>query len=146
MCIFAADNRIMKTLLMKNDVNEVPRLNIFVGEVCASVCIDPDTAASVGLAVEEAVVNVINYAYPKGTEGDITLNVSATDYKLIFELVDAGKPFDPTTMDDPDTTLAAEERSIGGLGIFLMRQYMDAISYRYVDGCNHLSLIKNLNQ
>ena len=98
------------------------------------------------LAVEEAVVNVMSYAYPLGTQGDITVEAKATEQWLKFIITDQGKAFDPTQGGDADTTLSAEDRPIGGLGILLVQQLMDTINYERVDGNNVLTLKKNFQQ
>ncbi|MBO6012241.1 MAG: ATP-binding protein, partial [Bacteroidales bacterium] len=90
----------------------------------------------------EAVVNVMNYAYPSGTKGDVTVEASANDVRLKFTVIDSGAPFDPTVRAEVDTTLSAEDRPIGGLGIHLVRQIMDSINYERVDGRNVLTLRK----
>ena len=96
------------------------------------------------LAIEEAVVNVINYAYPAGTHGVINIKAQANDERLKFTIIDSGTPFDPTLKEDTDITLSADQRPIGGLGIHLVRQLMDTINYEYTDGQNVLSLRKKL--
>jgi sigma-B regulation protein RsbU (phosphoserine phosphatase) len=96
------------------------------------------------LALEEAVVNVIDYAYPEGTQGDINIEAKANDLRLKFIITDSGTPFDPTAQKEMDTTLSAEERPIGGLGIHLVRQIMDSINYERVNDKNVLTLRKNL--
>ena len=130
--------------ILQNDVSEVPKLEAFVRTACADSQMDEMTAKKVGLAVEEAVVNVMRYAYPEGTKGEIRIKTLACDGKLTFEICDDGNPFDPTKAEGPDITLSAKQRPIGGLGIFLIRQYMDTMNYKRVDGCNILFLTKNL--
>jgi sigma-B regulation protein RsbU (phosphoserine phosphatase) len=94
------------------------------------------------LAVEEAVVNVINYAYPVGVEGEVLINADTNGREVRFTITDKGYPFDPTTVLEPDTTLDAQNRPIGGLGILLSRKLMDSISYSRKDGKNVLFLTK----
>jgi sigma-B regulation protein RsbU (phosphoserine phosphatase) len=86
----------------------------------------------------------MKYAYPEGEVHDIVLSVKLTDNRLMFKLIDTGKPFDPTIVPDADVNLSAEERQIGGLGIFLVRQIMDSVEYRRIDGKNILTMIKLL--
>ena len=100
---------------------------------------------NLNLALEEAVTNVILYAYPKEEQKDIFISANMSDNILIFVLTDSGKEFDPTKVPDADITLPAEEREIGGLGIFLIRQIMDTVEYQRVDGKNVLSMSKQLN-
>ncbi|MBO7069405.1 MAG: ATP-binding protein [Bacteroidaceae bacterium] len=133
-------------IVFKNDVHEVAQLDAFVRGTCAAVHMEEATAVNVGLAVEEAVVNVMRYAYPEGTKGEIRVTASVCDGKLTFQISDDGKPFDPTAAEGPDITLSAQQRPIGGLGIFLMRQYMDAMSYKRMNDCNILFLAKNLEK
>ena len=133
-----------RSLTLTNDLKRVPRLNTFIDEVCEANGFDMATTMQINLAIEEAVVNVMNYAYPKGTKGDITIETKANRTELSFVISDTGKPFDPTAKAEVDITLSAEDRQIGGLGIHLIRQIMDHINYERVDGHNILTLIKKL--
>jgi sigma-B regulation protein RsbU (phosphoserine phosphatase) len=132
-------------IALVNDIQEVPALAIFIGSVCEDMRFDEVTTAGVNLAIEEAVVNVMNYAYPAGIRSNILLEVVAEGDEVTFILRDNGVPFDPTTAPEVDVSLPAEERSVGGLGIHLMRHYMDAISYERVDNQNVLTMKKKLN-
>lgn len=133
-----------KTLILQNDVQQVPQLAQFVDEICETLEIDMATAMKLNLAIEEAVVNVMDYAYPIGTVGNVNIEVQENNNQLEFIISDSGEPFDPTTKGEIDTTLSAEERSIGGLGIHLVRQIMDSISYEREEGKNILTLRKKL--
>ena len=99
--------------------------------------------ASLNLAVEEAVTNVVLYAY-EGGEGTVDIDAVITDKQLRFIITDSGIAFDPTKKEEADTTLSAEERPIGGLGIHLVRQIMDSVNYERINGKNILTLIKKL--
>lgn len=97
------------------------------------------------LSVEEAVENVVRYAYEDGIGWlEVETTLSADRLLLTIELRDAGTPFNPLDKPDPDITLSAEDRDIGGLGIFLCKQMMDSIDYRYQDGCNILTMTKEV--
>jgi sigma-B regulation protein RsbU (phosphoserine phosphatase) len=133
-----------KSIVLPNDTQEVPRLAEFVDEVCEAVGFSPAVTMQMNLAIEEAVVNVMNYAYPPGTKGDVTVEAVSNDVRLKVTIIDSGMPFDPTVKADVDTTLTAEERPIGGLGIHLVRQIMDSINYERIDGLNMLTLRKKL--
>ena len=135
-----------RSLTLTNDIKRVPRLNTFIDEVCEANGFDMATIMQINLAIEEAVVNIMNYAYPKGTKGDITIEAKANDTQLSFIISDTGKPFDPTAKAEVDITLSAEDRAIGGLGIHLIRQIMDNINYERIDGHNILTLIKKLSK
>lgn len=97
------------------------------------------------LSIEEAVENVVRYAYDGGI-GWLEVGTSLDHDSLILtiELRDAGVPFNPLEREDPDVSLSAEEREIGGLGIFLCKKMMDTIDYRYEDGNNVLTMTKKV--
>ena len=133
-----------QTISLPNDVQKVPELAAFIEEVAESHGADMSLTMSINLALEEAVVNVMNYAYPQGTSGEIDITVAYTNGTLVFTISDAGTPFDPTKVSDVDTSLSAEERPIGGLGIHLVRQIMDEVSYSYEKNHNILTLKKKI--
>ncbi|MBQ6554597.1 MAG: ATP-binding protein [Firmicutes bacterium] len=97
------------------------------------------------LAVEEIFVNIAHYAY-KDKTGDVNVLCELDKEKNLFTIIfeDTGIPFDPLKRDDPDVTATAEERDIGGLGIFLTKKLMDEVSYENKDGKNILTLIKKI--
>jgi sigma-B regulation protein RsbU (phosphoserine phosphatase) len=138
------DVRFSKRIILPNDTKEVPTLAAFVDEVCEAVGFDAALTMKMNLAIEEAVVNVMEYAYPRGTHGDITVEAQANDVRLKFTIIDSGTHFDPTAQAEVDTTLSAEDRPIGGLGIHIVRQYMDSINYERISGHNVLTLRKKL--
>ena len=124
--------RLQRSITLPNDVQTIPQLATFIDEVCEALEFDAGQTMEMNLAVEEAVVNVMNYAYPKGTVGTVQIDAEANEERLKFTITDYGAPFDPTTYAKADTTLSAEDRPIGGLGIFMIRQYMDSINYERV--------------
>ncbi len=138
------DEKYHEKLILSNDIEEVPQLAEFVTETCNAIGIDESTTMSFNLALEEAVVNVMSYAYPHNTKGLISIEAMANDSKLKFVISDNGVPFDPTLVPEVDTTLSAEERSVGGLGIFMVRKLMDSVNYERVGGFNVLTLRKKL--
>ena len=140
-----SDVRMRKSLVLPCDLQEVPKLNVFVEEVCQSVGFDEPTTMSIKVAVEEAVVNVMKYAYPPGQQRDVTIEAASNDVCLKFTIIDSGQPFDPTVQEEVDTTLSAKERKIGGLGIHIIRQNMDSINYERIDNLNVLTLRKKIN-
>lgn len=135
-----------KTLLIKNLLDEITRLPDFLQRIAEELSLAHETVASLNLALEEAMVNSIQYAYPSPGEGEISLDAhwDASTGNLQFTLTDSGTPFDPTTIPEADITLSVEERPIGGLGIFLIRQIMDEVSYRYEEERNVLVMTKNI--
>ena len=138
------DVKLKRNIVLSNNVEDVPRLADFVNEVCEAMGFDMSLTMQMNLALEGAVVNVMKYAYPTGTHGDISIEAEANDERLKFTIIDRGTSFDPTATADVDTTLSVEERPIGGLGIYLVRQIMDSINYERIDSHNVLTLRKKL--
>ena len=130
---------------LPNDVQTMPQLSEFVEEVCQAVGLSMSQTMQVNLAVEEAVANVMNYAYPDEKEGEVRIHVTADSRYLQFVLSDDGIPFDPTEHHEVDTTLSADERNIGGLGIHLTKTIMDNINYERRDNQNIFTLRKIIN-
>ena len=97
----------------------------------------------IDVAVEELFVNIAHYAYAPG-EGDAQITVRAADGMVEIEFRDSGVPYDPLAKADPDVSLSAEERQIGGLGIFMVKKTMDDMVYHYMDGQNVLKIRKKL--
>ena len=95
----------------------------------------------IDLAVEELFVNVVHYAYADHN-GFCHVQLDIKDGYAKIRLIDDGKRFDPTAKEDPDTNLSAEERGIGGLGIFITKKTMDEFSYEYVDNQNIVTILK----
>ena len=131
------------SITLPNDVRAVPELNQFIQSVGQRLNLEAAMTSQLMLAVEEAVVNVMNYAYPIGTAGEVNISAQCTDKDIKVIITDEGKAFDPTTTNKADTTLNAEERPIGGLGILLVQQLMDTINYERSNGKNVLTLKKN---
>ena len=120
-------------------------------EIIESIMASPDIPQDdslqfkIRLSVEEAVENVVRYAYEDGIGWlEVQTSLSTDRIVLTIELRDSGTPFNPLDKPDPDITLSAEQRSIGGLGIFLCKQMMDSITYRYEEGCNILTMTKEV--
>jgi anti-sigma regulatory factor (Ser/Thr protein kinase) len=125
---------------MRNDIQQIPTLS----EWLESISLPPNLTMPICLALEEAVSNVMLYAYPETTSGQVLVEADKTSNQVVFTITDSGIPFDPTEQQEPDITLSAEERPIGGLGIFLVRKIMDSIRYERKDDKNILTLVKNL--
>ena len=134
-----------KKLVIKNEISEIAKLSLFVEELSEELDLSPDLTFNLNLVLEEAVVNVIDYAYPKNESQEISLSAQKIDDNLYFVLTDSGKEFDPTQVPDADISLSAEDRQIGGLGIFLIRQIMNKVEYQRIDGKNVLTLKKQLS-
>lgn len=103
-----------------------------------------DLKFTLQLAIEELTVNILNYAYPAEEEGTLKVLIGRTEHELTLTFIDHGTPFNPLGHPDPDITLAAEEREIGGLGILLVKKLMDKVEYEYAEGENRMTIVKKL--
>lgn len=133
-----------KSILLANDIAEISKLNQFIEEIGDEFSLAPDLVFNLTLVMEEAVVNVINYAYPKEEHEKIYVSARLNGGSIIMVIADNGKEFDPTLAPEADITLSAEERPIGGLGIFLIRNIMNEVKYERIEGKNILTLEKKL--
>ena len=117
----------------------------FVEEILESFDCSMKVQIALTVAVEEVFVNVARYAYGEG-EGDVTLSIDFDEGSrtVTFCMIDCGVPFDPLQKPDPDITLSAEERDIGGLGIFITKKTMDTVTYAYENGKNKLTMTKKV--
>ena len=131
-------------LELHNDIKQISLLAEFIEKIAAEKQLDETLAMNLNLALEEAVTNVILYAYPKETDGLVNIEAIMKENSLEFIITDSGVPFDPTAAPEADITLSADERPIGGLGIFMVRKLMDEVHYQRVDDKNVLKMIKNI--
>lgn len=132
------------SVVFRNDIEEMYRLEQFIDEAVERWHLSPADAMNLNLALEEAIVNCIHYAYPEHKRGEILLHASLREDILTIVLSDAGIPFDPTKREAPDLELAAEDRPIGGLGIFLVKQIMDTVEYKRMEDRNVLIMTKRI--
>ena len=133
-----------KSIILANEISEIGRLADFIEDMGNEFSLAPDVRFNLNLVLEEAVANIINYAYPKDEHESIYLSARMHEDSIVLVLTDTGKEFDPTMAPEVDVTLSAEERQIGGLGIFLIRQIMNEVRYERIDGKNVLTLEKKL--
>ena len=135
----------MAELTVTADDNNLEAVQDFIREQIGFACENVKTLMQIDLAVEEIFVNIAHYAYTDG--GDVTIKCDVSDESHILTVVflDSGKQFDPLAKPDPDVTASAEDRGIGGLGIFLTKKYMDNVKYSYTDGKNVLTIEKTLD-
>lgn len=134
-----------REIRINSDLIEITIVADFVEDLCAELALPAEIIMNINLALEEAIVNVIMYAC-SSLEGEhgISLKVTSTDKQLVFLLSDKGYSFDPTQVPDVDITFPIEQRSIGGLGIFLIRSIMNEISYQRLGGENRLIMKKDI--
>ncbi|WP_316608615.1 ATP-binding protein [uncultured Ruminococcus sp.] len=133
----------MKRLLLDATDDNLSVAMSYLGELLDIDC-SPRARMHLEVAFEEIFVNIAHYAYGNKT-GQVEILFDRTDDDLKITFIDSGKPYDPLAKPDPDTTLSAELRQIGGLGIFLVKKYMDDVAYEYRDGKNIFSMIKKLH-
>ena len=126
-------------------VENLETVTTFVDQCLEEVGCSMRSQMQIDVAVDELFSNIAYYAYPPGT-GTVTLRVKIEGEPPCASLtfIDGGVPYDPLSRTDPDTTLSAEERQIGGLGIYMVKRSMDEVSYAYEDGKNVLRIRKKL--
>lgn len=131
-------------IVIYNAVEELALLAARIEELSESWELPIPITMNLNLVLEEAVSNIIFYAFPEGGKHpiEITLTLKEKELKIIIE--DEGIPFDPTLKEQPDTNMPADQRPIGGLGIFLIRKIMDNVTYNREQKKNILTLKKNL--
>ena len=127
-------------IVLQNDVHQVPKLNAFVKDTAARNGLEKSAARRLQLAIEEVVVNIMDYAYSPGIAGDIVIEAFCNEKRMKFVVSDEGMAFDPTAVKTPDLSQSVEDRPIGGLGIQLTRQMVDSLNYERIDGRNILTL------
>jgi len=133
-----------RELIIKNEEQELMRVAEFMENVCDELQLDMHVAMKLQLAMEEMVTNVIFYAYPEGTTAEITLTAESDDKELTLILSDTGKPFDPTAKEDADTETNPMDREQGGMGILIVKNIMNEVSYQRLGDINQLTMKKKL--
>ena len=133
----------MQVLTVPARGDQLGRVMAFADEFLEGMDCPLKTQMQIDLSIEELFVNIANYAYPE-KEGDAEIRISEADGVFSLTLIDSGVPYDPLQKPDPDVTLSAEKRQIGGLGIYLVKKNMDTVSYCYEDGKNVLTITKKI--
>ena len=140
----------MKEIHVAAKLENLDQIIEMVDEDVSQYACSPTAAALIKVAVDEIFTNIASYAYKDKNGGDeaglVDVSITSEPDPPCIELrfADSGVPFDPLKVPEPDTTLAADERQIGGLGIFMTKQIMDEISYSYENGKNVLVIRKKL--
>ncbi len=134
----------MKELTIAATVENIGTVTDFVNEHLESYDCPMKAQMQIDIAIDELFGNIAHYAYNPET-GDATVRVEVVEDPLsvIITFIDNGMPYDPLAQSDPDITLSAEEREIGGLGIYMVKKTMDDITYEYKDGQNILKIKKH---
>lgn len=134
----------MKELTTEATLENIGKVTDFVNEQLETVNCPMKAQMQIDIAIDELFGNIANYAYnPEIGMATVRVEVSE-EPTVIITFIDHGVPYNPLEKNDPDTTLSAEEREIGGLGIFMVKKSMDQISYEYKNGQNILRIKKNL--
>ena len=135
----------MKEITIDATTENIPIVTDFVNEQLETLGCSMKIQMQIDVAIDELFSNIAHYAYTPDV-GEATVRVEITDEPLaaVITFIDNGVPYDPLKKEDPDTTLSAEERQIGGLGIYMVKKSMDGMSYEYKDGQNILTVTKNL--
>jgi len=135
----------MKELEIEARTENLPQVLAFVDEQLEAADCPMKIQMQIDIAVEEIFVNIAHYAYnPEVGTAMVRVEILGDPPSVDITFIDGGVPYDPLAKADPDVTLSAEERQIGGLGIFMVKKTMDDVRYAYLDGHNILTLKKGL--
>lgn len=135
----------MKEITLEAKIENIEKVTEFVSTFLEEVSAPIKTQTQIDIAIDELFGNIAHYAYGGG-EGEVTVKLESSSQppRVSITFIDEGTPYNPLEKDDPDITLSAEEREIGGLGIFMVKKMMDEMTYKYEDSKNILTIIKNL--
>lgn len=133
-------------ITLSNKIEELTALASKIEELAENWQLPMPLTMNINLVLEEAVTNIISYAYPSNEIQKINIEISINNSNLQIIITDQGIAFDPTSNAEPDIHLPAAERPIGGLGIFLITKIMDTVEYQRIDETNQLTLQKNISQ
>jgi anti-sigma regulatory factor (Ser/Thr protein kinase) len=137
-------NRKIKFFVIENRIEELTSLAEQIDKLAEEWDLSPALAMNINLVVEEAVSNVIFYAYTDNGKHEIRISISLKNKLLTIKITDDGISFNPLLKQQPDITLPAEDRPVGGLGIYLISQMMDEMNYSRKENQNILTLNKNI--
>ena len=129
---------------MKNQVGELEHVAVFIEEICEELGLGMELQMNLNLVLEEMVSNIIFYAYPEGTDAKIELMAEYDGKELTFVLSDQGREFDPTLKEDADVDVNPIDREIGGMGIWIVKNIMNQVTYQRLEGKNLLTMKKEI--
>ena len=133
-----------KEICIKNKISELEKVAQFVEEIGEELGLSMELQMNLNLVMEEMVTNVIFYAYPQDEEADIELLAKSDGKELTFVLSDQGKEFDPTAKEDADLDVNPAERELGGMGIFIVKNIMNKVTYQRLEGKTLLTMTKGI--
>ncbi len=131
-----------KKLVVSAKLDKLDTVIAFLEEVLERAGCPMKTITQICISVEEIFVNIVNYAYHE-SGGNCEMDITAEENVMTLKIEDSGKEFNPLEKEDPDITLSAEERQIGGLGIWMVKQSMDSVEYCYEEHKNKITLVKS---
>jgi len=131
----------MKQITVPAHIDGLYTVLEFIDGLLKEAGMDESSRSNITVSAEEVFVNIVSYS----GSGEAEIRAEIADNKLTLEFRDTGTPYNPLAQKDPDISLPAEERGIGGLGIYMVKNMMDSVSYKYEDKTNILTLEKNLN-
>ncbi len=135
----------MREITLTASIENIGAVTEFVDKQLEELDCPMKAQAQIDIAIDELFSNIAHYAYdPKVGEATVRVEVENDPLAVIVTFMDGGVPYDPLQQEDPDVTLSAEDRKVGGLGIFLVKKSMDEISYEYKDGQNILKIKKHI--
>lgn len=135
----------MKELAIEATVENIGKVTAFVDEQLEAIGCPIKAQMQIDIAIDELFGNIAHYAYnPEIGSATVRVEVEEDPLAVRITFIDDGKPYDPLAREDPDVTLSAEEREIGGLGIYIVKKSMDNVSYEYKDGQNILRILKTM--
>lgn len=135
----------MKELTINATVENIEKVTAFVDEQLEALDCPMKAQTQIDIAIDELFSNIAHYAYnPEVGPATVRVEVTQDPLAVVVTFIDNGKQYDPLAKEDPDVTLSAEERDIGGLGIYIVKKSMDEITYEYKDGKNILRIKKNI--
>ena len=134
-----------KEMCIKNQVEELERVARFIDEIGEELSLDMELQMNLNLVMEEMVSNIIFYAYPEGVEATIELLAECDGKELTLILSDQGRAFDPTLKENFDMDVNPAERELGGMGIFIVKNIMNQVTYQRLEGRNLLTMKKSID-
>ena len=135
----------LKEINIKATVANIIKVTEFINEELDLYNCPNEDKININIAIDEIITNIVKYAYNRSEVGEISVKVDVSDNQVDISFIDSGIPYNPVIQPDPDITLSAQDRKIGGLGIFLVKKLMDEVIYEYRDGKNILKIKKIFN-
>jgi len=135
----------MKEMTIEATVDNIAVVTEFVDTELEAIGCPMKAQMQIDIAIDELFGNIANYAYnPETGPATVRVEVLQDPMEVVITFIDNGVPYDPLSAEDPDTSLSVEERGVGGLGVYMVKKSMDAVTYEYKDGQNILRIVKGI--